>query len=128
MFQLRLLSGKLAGRVFEVRFFPFRAGRGPENDLILDDPGVWVEHFRLVREGDLCAVKAAGAAALAVNGEPARHAVLRNGDQIEIAALRMTFGLAPAPFRALRLRETVIWTALGAVFLLQFWLIYRLLG
>ena len=117
----------MARQIFEVRCFPFRVGREPGNNLVLNEPGVWQEHFEILREGNFCAIKAIPPASLAVNGESVASTVLHNGDQIEIAALQLDFALAPVAFRDLRAREIVIWAALAGVFVLQFWLIYRLL-
>jgi len=128
MFHLSLLSGKMAGLCIEVRHFPFRVGRAHKNDLAIEESGVWAEHLEFTREGDLCAVKAFESASVAVNGVPTCQIVLRNGDQIEFGAAKLRFELAPVRLRGLRGREIAIWLALGAVFLFQFWLIYRLLA
>ena len=128
MFHLSVLSGKMAGRSIEVRHFPFRVGRAQKNDLVLDEPGVWAEHLELTREGNLCAVTSLETASVAVNGECIRQVALRNGDQIEFGGSKLRFELAPVHLRGLRVREIAIWLALGAVFLFQFWLIYRLLA
>ena len=47
MVQLNILSGKAAGSQPVVRRFPFRIGRAPENELKLDDDGVWDQHLAL---------------------------------------------------------------------------------
>jgi hypothetical protein len=39
--------GKKGGQPTVVRRFPFRIGRAPENDLQLDDDGVWDQHLAL---------------------------------------------------------------------------------
>lgn len=128
MFHLSLLSGKMAGRFIPVRHFPFRVGRATQNDLILDDPGVWAEHLEFTREENLCALNAVETASVAVNGESTRQVVLRNGDQIEFGGVKLRFELAPLQLLGLRAREVAIWLAVVAVFLFQFWLIYWLLA
>ena len=47
MIQLRILSGQMAGDIQVVRHFPFHIGRAAENNLILDDSGVWDYHLTL---------------------------------------------------------------------------------
>jgi predicted component of type VI protein secretion system len=127
MFQLRVLSGKMAGQVFQVRHFPFVAGRSENCDLILAERGVWQRHVEFRSEDGRCAIRSLEKAGVAVNGETVAEAVLRNGDQIEIGSMKLRFGLASVAFRDPRGRELAIWSALIAVFLFQFWLIYRLL-
>jgi pSer/pThr/pTyr-binding forkhead associated (FHA) protein len=128
IFQLSIVSGKMAGQVIRVRHFPFVAGRSGNCDLVLPEQGVWQKHLELRLQDGRCAVRSLEEAALGVNGQPVREAILRNGDQIEIGSMKLRFGLGPVVFRAARSREMAIWAALGAVFVFQFWLIYRLLG
>jgi len=44
---LRILSGKMADDIQVVRHFPFRIGRSAENNLRLDEAGVWIATSRL---------------------------------------------------------------------------------
>jgi hypothetical protein len=53
--------------------------------------------------------------------------VLRNGDTIELGALKLQFWLAETRQFGLRLRETLVWLGIIAVFFAQFGLIYCLL-
>ena len=47
MIQLNILSGKKAGAQSVARHFPFRIGRAAQNDLQLEDDGVWDQHLVL---------------------------------------------------------------------------------
>lgn len=47
MIQLHILSGKKAGSLAVAGHFPFRIGRAPENDLSLEDAGIWEQHVTL---------------------------------------------------------------------------------
>ena len=116
MVQLRILSGKMAGDVQVVRHFPFRIGRSAENDLRLDDPGVWDSHLTLgfqKKEGFTLAT--APDAFAAVNEQTQASARLRNGDIISFGSAKIQFWLAPAKMRGLRAREIFVWLLLAAV-------------
>jgi predicted component of type VI protein secretion system len=126
MVRLKLLSGKMAGTEHSARHFPFRLGRAATADLQLEEPGVWDSHAEL-------ALDAAGAfvlrtqseALLTVNGRPCREAVLRNGDEIDLGALKLRFWIGPTRQRSLRLREWLTWTAIVLITLAQLALVYR---
>jgi pSer/pThr/pTyr-binding forkhead associated (FHA) protein len=127
MIQLDVLSGKKAGSRTVVRRFPFRVGRAPENQLRLDDDGVWDRHlaFELRPAGFGLAV--APNAPIALNGESFQNQTLRNGDIITIGSAKLQFWLAAARQRGLRVREGFLWTLVAAVTAAQFILIYWLL-
>jgi predicted component of type VI protein secretion system len=128
MVQLEILSGKTAGAKWQSRRFPVRVGRSGNADLQLEAPGVWDEHFQIALD------PAAGfrlqnysGALVAVNGATVENTVLRNGDQIEIGALKLQFWLSEARQRGLRIREGMIWLILLAVSVGQIALIYWLM-
>jgi pSer/pThr/pTyr-binding forkhead associated (FHA) protein len=127
MVQLRILSGKMAGGVQVVRHFPFRIGRSSENDLRLDEPGVWDNHLTLgfqKQEGfTLATVPDAFAA---VNEQPQAFTRLHNGDVISFGSAKLQFWLAPARLHGLRVREMSVWVLLAAITVAQAFLIYRL--
>lgn len=128
MIHLHILSGKMAGDTQVVRHFPFRIGRAPGNDLMVDEPGVWDEHLTLEfqkKEGFL--LKTAADAFAAVNEENKSAARLRNGDVVSFGSAKIRFWLAPPRQRGLRLRELGVWLLIAAVTAFQFFLIYRLL-
>lgn len=128
MVQLRILSGKMAGTVWVARRFPVRIGRSVASDLRLEEAGVWDDHLLLQfhrDEGFLLSVQPDALAS--VNGEQVREAVLRNGDLIELGALKLQFWLAEMRQTSSRVRDALVWTGITAVFLAQLGLIYWLL-
>ena len=125
---LRILSGKTAGDLQIVRHFPFRIGRAAENELLLDDDGVWNCHLTLnfQKEEGFTLQTQAGAFA-AVNDQPQTTTRLRNGDIISFGSAKIQFWLTAPLQHSLRLRELSVWTILAAVTLLQLALIVTLL-
>ena len=127
MIQFNVLSGKKAGSRTVVRRFPFRVGRAPDNDLQLDDDGVWNEHLTIGFESGGFNLAVAPDALVAVNNGPFQNQTLRNGDIITVGSAKLQFWLAAARQRGLRLRELFVWALIAAVTAAQFALIYRLL-
>jgi pSer/pThr/pTyr-binding forkhead associated (FHA) protein len=127
MIQFNVLSGRKAGSRTVVRRFPFRVGRAPDNDLQLDDDGVWNEHLTLGFESEGFNLAVAPGALIAVNGGPFQNQTLRNGDIITVGSAKLQFWLAAARQRGLRTREYFVWTLLLLVTLGQFVLIYWLI-
>ena len=127
MIQFNVLSGKKAGNRTVVRRFPFRVGRAPDNDLQLDDDGVWNEHLTLGFESGGFNLAVAPGALVAVNGGPFQNQTLRNGDIITVGSSKLQFWLAAARQRGLRTREYFIWALIAAVTAAQFALIYWLI-
>jgi pSer/pThr/pTyr-binding forkhead associated (FHA) protein len=128
MVQLTILSGKQAGSSVIVRRFPFCVGRNPDADIRIEDPGIWDKHIELdLRMPDGFVLKVSSDARAIINGEPAKIAVLRNGDLIEIGALKIQFLLSETRQRQLRLREALTWVSIVALCASQFALIYFLL-
>ena len=127
MIQLRILSGKMAGENVFVRRFPFRIGRAPQNELALDDAGVWDEHLKIgfqKREGFILETNAE--AFVAVNEQPEKSARLRNGDIISFGSAKIQFWLAPAKQRNLAAAELFVWVLLAAVTAIQVFLLLKL--
>jgi pSer/pThr/pTyr-binding forkhead associated (FHA) protein len=128
MIQLNVLSGKSAGSQKVARHFPFRIGRAAQNDLQLEDDGVWEQHLLLeFQKPEGFRLTTAGDAIATVNGEPVRDAVLCNGDTITAGSVKIQFWLAAARQRGLRLGENFVWALLLLVTLGQFALIYWLI-
>jgi pSer/pThr/pTyr-binding forkhead associated (FHA) protein len=128
MVQLEILSGKTAGIKWIARRFPVRVGRSADADLRLEEQGVWDEHFQIILDPGAGFVLEGRSDALVVtNGEPMQRAVLRNGDKIQIGAVKLQFWLGEARQQGLRLREGLVWTLLLAVCLGQIALIYWLI-
>ena len=128
MVQLEILSGKKAGTQWVARRFPVRIGRAAAADLCLEERGIWDQHVVLNFDPPVGFVLALQPDALAaVNGEPVREAVLRNGDCIEIGSVKLRFWLGETRQTGLRSREALTWTALVAITAGQIALIYWLL-
>jgi pSer/pThr/pTyr-binding forkhead associated (FHA) protein len=128
MIQLNILSGKQAGTQPVARHFPFRIGRTAENDLQLEDDGVWDQHLTLEFQPQSGFNLATAPSALAtVNGEPVHNVPLRNGDTVMVGSVKFQFWLAAARQSSLRLRENFVWALLALVILCQFVLLYWLI-
>jgi pSer/pThr/pTyr-binding forkhead associated (FHA) protein len=127
MIQFNILSGKKAGTQSVARHFPFRFGRAAENDLQLEDDGVWDQHLTLEFQKKIGFNLATASAALAaVNGQPVQNVILRNGDTITLGSAKLQFWLAAARQRGLRVREFFIWALIAAVTAAQLALVYWL--
>ncbi len=57
--------------------------------------------------------------AVVINAEHVSQGVLRNGDTIELGAVRLRFWLAPSRQKQMKLREGLTWGALLSLFALQ---------
>jgi predicted component of type VI protein secretion system len=125
--QLQLLNGLRSGTVFRSSQFPIHAGRAPESDLPLDEPGVWLRHFLIDWRAEGLVLTAEPEALLSVNDAPVPRAVLRNGDIITLGALKIRFSLTPVRQSPLALREWLTWIALTALCLGQIALVYELI-
>lgn len=127
MVQFKIVSGKMAGAEKVARHFPFRIGRAPSADLRVEDDGVWDEHLQLTFDSANGFVMTANSNAIAsINGQPFREAALRNGDSIEIGALKLRFWLAETRQKSLRFREWLTWLGFAALIAFQLYLLYRL--
>jgi pSer/pThr/pTyr-binding forkhead associated (FHA) protein len=129
MIQLKVLSGKMAGSTSVARRFPFRVGRAPSAGLVVEEAGVWENHFHVEFEpGTGFVATPQGEALLTVNGEPVRERrLLRNGDSIEIGGARLQFWLGETRQSGMRLQEVLVWAGVVLVTLAQVVLIYCLL-
>lgn len=117
----------MAGAERVARRFPFRIGRSPAADLQLEEAGVWDQHAELTFDAATGFILSAFPNALAtVNGQPLQQAVLRNGDALEIGALKICFWLAETRQRSLWLREWLTWAAFVLITAAQIYLVYRL--
>jgi pSer/pThr/pTyr-binding forkhead associated (FHA) protein len=128
MVQLRILSGKMAGDLQVVRRFPFGVGRAADNDLCLNDPGIWDYHFMVdLRSEDGFRLQTFDEAFATVNDQPQASVRLRNGDIISFGSAKIQFWLAAPRQHGLGFREAFVWIILAAVTAAQCALIYRLL-
>ena len=127
MVQLKILSGKMAGAERLVRHFPFRIGRSAAADLQCEEDGVWDIHLELAFDAPRGFILNVSPNALAaVNGQSVRETVLRNGDTMEIGALKIRFWLGPTRQGSMRLREWLTWLAFALITAGQLAIIYRL--
>ena len=127
MVQLRVLSGTAAARAFVARHFPCRIGRSHTADLQLEAEGVWDQHLEIWLKPQQGLVLALQPGALGtVNGDPFQTRVLRNGDWIEIGAVKLQFFLSETPFRNWVWRERLTWVFFGLLCLGQISLFYWL--
>jgi len=129
MVQLRILSGKKAGTQWDARRFPVRVGRAVANDLQLEDDGVWDQHFELIfNRAEGFVLTARPDALVTVNHEPVQTARLRNGDSIEVGAVRIRFWLGATRQRGLRAREWFVWALIVVISVVEIMIIYLLLN
>lgn len=127
MFQLNVLSGKLAGTICVARRFPFRVGRNAGADLCADEPGVWENHLTFeLRPAEGVRVSAPADAQLSLNAERVQTAILRNGDTIEAGGLKLRFWLSEVELYSQTLREALTWLALAGLLAAQIAAIYWL--
>jgi predicted component of type VI protein secretion system len=128
MIDLHVLSGRKAGSRTVVSHFPFRIGRAPQNDLPLEDDGVWDQHLVLeFQPRDGFYLTTVSHAIAAVNGKQVEKNRLHNGDVITVGSAKIQFWLAPAPQHGLALRENLVWALLILITIGQFILILAFL-
>jgi hypothetical protein len=78
---------------FELKQPLVRIGRRLDNDLVLDDPHVSREHFRLIARNHRYLLEDVGSTAgTSVNGKQVREHFLRPGDVINVASIDLIYG------------------------------------
>ena len=93
----------------------------------MDEEGVWDRHLQVdFKPRDGFYVSAQANALATVNSQPFRETRLRNGDCLEIGALKMRFWLGQTRQVGLRFREWLTWAAIAGICLAQIALIYWL--
>ena len=128
MVQLKILSGTNAGTEQVVRRFPCAIGRASSADCRVPDAGVWDQHLELDLKIPAGFVLRLQPNALAtVNGQSFEEILLRNGDIIEIGAVKIQFWLGEVRQTSLAWRELATWLALAALCAVQLGLIYWLI-
>ena len=115
MVRLEILSGSRAGVCFTLSRFPIRVGRAPDNDVTLDEPGVWPGHFSIRREANDLVAQVGPDALISINGDAVQQSPLRNGDIITVGAIKLQFGFTAVRQSSLAWRERVTWAALAAL-------------
>jgi pSer/pThr/pTyr-binding forkhead associated (FHA) protein len=128
MVRLRILSGNNAGGDTLVRRFPFRVGRSASDHLQLEESGVWDRHLEFsISPGKGILMKVSPEAIASVNGQPAQEVILKNGDVIDLGAVKIGFWLAETTQKSLRFREWMTWAGFVLIAAFQLFLIYYLL-
>ena len=128
MVQLRVLNGSRAGSAQTAVQFPCTIGRASGDHLQLVEAGVWERHLQLdLQIPDGFRVRRLGEGRASVNGVEFDDLALRNGDVIELGAVKVQFWLAEVRQSDNRVRETLAWLGLAALVLLEAALIGLLL-
>ncbi|MEQ2006674.1 MAG: FHA domain-containing protein [Limisphaerales bacterium] len=120
MVQLRVLNGSRAGTAQTASRFPCTIGRSSGDDLQLVEAGVWENHLQLdLRVPDGFRLSRLGQGRASVNGSEFDELLLRNGDVIELGAVKVQFWLGEVRQSDNRARETLVWIGLVALVLLE---------
>jgi pSer/pThr/pTyr-binding forkhead associated (FHA) protein len=128
MVQFEILSGKTAGTKWVARRFPVRIGRSAESHLQLEEQGVWDEHVQIsLNPAAGFVLETKPEAFVSVNGQQLERAVLRNGDTLQIGAVKLQFWLSEARQGGLQFQEGMVWVTLLVVSIGQIALIYWLI-
>jgi pSer/pThr/pTyr-binding forkhead associated (FHA) protein len=90
--QITIESGPDAGQAVRIGEGGLRAGRSPDNDLVLRDPASSGRHARFERRGDAFYVVDLGSTnGTLVRGEPVQERELKDGDEVTIGQNRIRF-------------------------------------
>ena len=128
MVQLEILTGRTAGTKWVARRFPVRIGRSPDSDVQLEEHGVWDDHLQIdLNPAAGFVLETQPQAFVVANGQTVERAVLRNGDVLEIGAVKLQFWLSEARQSGLKIQEGLVWAILFAVCVGQIALIYWLI-
>lgn len=120
MVQLRVLNGSRAGTAHTASRFPCTIGRASGDDLQLAEAGIWENHLQLnLQVPDGFRLSRLGQGRASVNGTEFDELVLRNGDVIELGAVKVQFWLAEVQQSSNRVRETLVWLGLAALVVLE---------
>jgi pSer/pThr/pTyr-binding forkhead associated (FHA) protein len=128
MVQLKILSGKKAGSLYEARRFPVRIGRAANANLQIEEAGVWDDHLRVGVDSEGFVLETQESAIASINGQPVKHAALRNGDVIEMGSVKLQFWLSEARQRGQGFREAFVWSLVVLICFAQIGLVYWLLS
>jgi len=125
--QLQFLNGAKAGTQWVACRLPFSVGRSAQDDLRIENDGVWDRHARVeLRDRQRAVLIASEQARTSVNGQPIQEAILRNGDVLQIGSVHLQFGFSPVAHRDLRFREALTWIGIALMALVQVALVYVL--
>jgi len=100
--------------------FPCTIGRAATDTLRLNEPGVWDHHLQLdLQVPDGFRLRRLGQGRACVNGAEFDDLILRNGDVVELGAVKVQFWLSAVIQRGMWLRELLTWLGLGVLAVLQ---------
>ena len=116
MVSLQIREGSSRSKVTLTRF-PANIGRSQAADVVLQSPGVWEQHGRLVleKDGGKFRLIPEPHAIVFQNGEKVSEAILSNGDKLQIGAAEVQFLIAAARQTSLTRKEAFFWFLLGLV-------------
>lgn len=116
MVEIRVVSGKNAGRKANPSQFPFSIGRSSKTGLCLSDPGIWDHHASVLQAEDgAFFLKPGPGAVVNIDGQTPQEHRLRNGDVFACGAAQLQFWIAPAPARSLTPVELSLWGLVASV-------------
>ncbi len=127
MVQLKVLTGSQAGTTRKLDCFPASIGRAASAAIQLQDAGVWDQHLALeldAEEGFFAKVSPDALASL--NGQAFRREKLRNGDLLEMGAVKLQFWIDGAPQSNLAWRERFLWVFVLAIVAAEAILLWQL--
>jgi len=124
MIELEVLSGKLAGKVYFARQFPFVIGRSQTADLSSDDQGLWDQHAEIeFVPGEGFVLTVCPGATATVNDQTITHTRLRPGDTVQCGTIKFRLWLSPPRQARYRATEVTVWGLLLLTFAVQVLLI-----
>ena len=119
MLEARILTGNRTGTVIPINRFPFSFGRQGA-DCVLADPGVWDRHFTISLGPDRAfELVCTESAVISSDQRTFANLCLRNGEIVEMGAVRIEFRLSRTSPRPGRLAEGILWGSLGLVVLAE---------
>ena len=99
MIKLILVAHNAAPREIMLAKERIMIGRGPHNDIVIDDCAISAEHAVITMvDGDSLVEDWNSTNGTQVNGQPVRRHFLRDGDVIELAGYELRFQLAKEDF------------------------------
>lgn len=116
LFEAHAREGTGEPVVIPIGPLPFSVGRHPDDSFHRSVPGLWDRHLVVdwdPAEGIVGTVREGATAT--VSGTPFRSHRLRNGDEIQLGGLTLTFFLARPERRGLSARDVLFWGAFFTV-------------
>ncbi|MCI0536916.1 MAG: FHA domain-containing protein [Verrucomicrobiales bacterium] len=121
------MSGSRAGEECWIQRFPCIIGRSAEANISLAEAGIWDRHLELELDpARSFSLRTFPNALATINGHSLAHVTLRNGDLIELGAVRLQFWLKETEQRSIRFREALTWAGIAMISAAQIGLIFWL--